>query len=118
MSAVCIRCGTIKNHPQRRCAHCQFKPATDSERARSLVVSTDLEMDNVSRGLDAAEIKIVAEKIRLGTYVYDEKLLAEVMAYAQKIRAISLRIRILDGCKWLIPPLVFLLLFYGLRHLK
>ncbi len=117
--AICLRCGGKKKRPSQQCGNCHFRPTNDEERAKSIILSTAYEIDGEYKGKTQTELNEIRERIRAGIpYVFDQKEVDSVIAYALSIQAIPRRRLILDGLKWLAPPLVVLAIVYFLIFRK
>ena len=107
--AICIRCGHFKARALTRCGNCQFVPATPQDEARSLVLSRPFDVEAQVIGLTPPELRAAAAQIRSGQgYVFDPDMLARVVAQHERAKAITPRRLIIDGLRWLGPPLAVL----------
>jgi hypothetical protein len=71
--SICIKCGHTKKSPVTSCSHCDFKPRTEQDKARSLILSVAYEIDGVYLGKTKDELNAVAMQIRAGSpYEFDE----------------------------------------------
>jgi hypothetical protein len=113
--AVCVRCGLAKNRPVDRCARCGLQPQNDEEKAKSLILSTAYELNGEYRGKTIEELKAVAAAIEAGQpYPFDPAEVRAVIEYAHQVMAIPARRLIVDGLKWILPPLAILGVVYFL----
>lgn len=113
--AVCIRCGTTKKRPIDRCQRCHLKPESDDEKAKSLILSMAYELNDEYRGKTLEELALIAREIRAGkAYEFDAREVRAVIAYAQQVMAIPTRRLLIDGLKWLVPPVAVLASIYFL----
>ena len=111
--AVCINCGASKKRPIYKCAKCGFKPHSDEEKAKSLMLSTAYEINGEYRGRTMEELKAIAANIQVGRqYEFDAGEMQAVLAYAQQVMTIPARRLIIDGLKWLGPPVAILMIVY------
>lgn len=111
--AVCIRCGTTKRRPIDECQQCHLKPQSDEDKAKSLILSTAYEIAGDYRGKALEELKAIASDIRAGKpYEFDSEEVDAVVAYAKQVMAVPARRLIVDGLKWLVPPVAILAVVY------
>jgi hypothetical protein len=117
--AVCINCGATEGQPIDKCAKCGFKPQSDEEKAKSLMLSTAYEINGEYRGKTTEELKAIAADIQMGRqYEFDAGEVQSVIAYAQQVMAIPARRLIIDGLKWIGPPVAILVIVYLLLFMK
>ena len=111
--SICIKCGTAKKQPISQCPVCHFKPKSNDDKAKSLILSLDYEIDGEYRGKTKEELQEIASLIRDGVpYAFDEREVKSVIAYAQETLSIPPRRLIIDGIKWLGPPLLIFVAMY------
>jgi hypothetical protein len=120
IQAVCIQCGTPRKRPTDRCNVCHFKPSSDEEKAKSLMLSNFYEIDGEYRGKTQEELKAIGENIRDGkVYKFDPQEVAQVFAYAHEVMSIPTKRLVRDLVKWLAIPLgvllAVLLLLWAMR---
>lgn len=119
MRAVCIQCGNNKPVPASRCSACSFLPQTSEDKARSLILSTDYEIESEYRGKTKEELATIATAIAQGQpYAFDESEVRSVVEYAERVLSIPAKQLVIDGLKWLLPPIVALLTVYLLIFWK
>src|SRR5689334_10208172 len=96
--AVCVQCGTEKSSPSVECSTCHFRPQSDDEKARSLILSLNYEIDGEYRGKNKEELEIIAKQIRAGKpYSFDEDEVRDVIAYAHRVLSIPFEKLFIDG---------------------
>lgn len=118
-AAVCIQCGNLKREPAAKCSACNFRPQSDVERAKSLILSTGYEIDGEFRGKTDAELKNIANEIANGQpYAFVDSEIMSVVEHARRVLDVSARRMIVDGIRWLLPPILALLIIYALLILK
>ena len=111
--AICISCGSTKNAPSRKCPVCGFLPASDEEKAKSIILSLDYEIAGQYRGKTKEELLGIAPAIRDKTYKFDTEEVAGVIRYADGVKAIPAARLAIDLIKWLALPLAILIaIFY------
>jgi uncharacterized membrane protein YvbJ len=111
--SVCINCGSEKTRPSKRCTKCGFKPQSDDDKAKSLILSTAYEINGEYRGKTKKELKAIADEIRKGRqHEFSKGEVQSIIEYAQQVMAISTWRLIIDGLKWIGPPFAILLLVY------
>ncbi len=111
--SICINCGATKKQPINKCVRCGFKPNSDEEKAKSLMISTAYEINGVYKGKPMDELKAIATDLQAGRqYDFDVGEVNAVIAYAQQVMNIPARRLIFDGFKWIAPPVAILVLVY------
>jgi predicted ATP-dependent serine protease len=117
--SICIICGTEKKRPIDKCTKCGFEPKTDEEKAKSLMLSTAYEINGEYRGKTVEELKGIAAEIQeKGRHEFDANEVKAVIAYAQQVLAIPVQRLIIDGLRWIVPPIAILAIVYVLLLLK
>lgn len=117
--AVCIRCGAAKGQPINKCATCGFKPHSDEDKAKSLMLSLDYEIDGEYRGKTKEELQRMAASIQSGQpHDFNAEEVRAIIEYAHQVTAIPASRLIIDGIKWLGPPIGILVLVYILLFVK
>jgi predicted ATP-dependent serine protease len=107
--SVCVKCGTTKKRPHDRCSNCQFQPVSDDDKAKSLILSLDYEIDNEYRGKTKEELQQIASEIKAGKpYEFDTQEVQSVVAYAHRVMSVLPIKLIIDGIRWLLPPIALL----------
>jgi hypothetical protein len=115
MSAVCIRCGTIKKWPMDTCGRCAFIPTADEDKARSLILSTAYEIHGEYRGKSVEELEKIAADIRAAKpYSFDAHEVRSVTQYAHDVLSIPPRRVIMDAITWIGPPAAALVILFFL----
>jgi hypothetical protein len=99
------------------CLNCGFKPHTVDDKAKSLILSVAYEIDGIYLGQTKDELNAVASRIRSGVpYEFDEREVRQVASYARKVMTIPTSRLVIDGLKWVGPPVLILFLIYFLLH--
>ncbi len=109
--AVCINSGDLKKSPLKKCPKCGFVPKTEEEKAKSLILSLNYEMDGVYKGQSRERLLEIAELIKQKRYSFDEAEVAAVVAYAREVLSVPASKILRDGFKWLLWPVILLVLF-------
>jgi len=92
-----------------RCRSCDFIPVTPEDCARSLMLSEMFDAGEETFGLSRAALRVASSDIqRGGKYAFDRDELARVMTAHADAKSITPRRLILDGVRWLLPPLLLL----------
>jgi len=65
--SVCIRCGYSKAQALAKCGRCAFEPATQTDQAKSLVLSPAFDDGGMTIGRSAGELSDIAAQIEAGT---------------------------------------------------
>ena len=113
--SICIRCGSLKSKPTEHCKVCGLRPQTDDEKAKSLILSLDYEIDDEYRGKSKGELMVIGEEILEGkAYSFDPAEVDSVIEYAKRVQSISGRTLVKDLFRWLGPPMLILLALYVL----
>ncbi|MDH5642127.1 MAG: hypothetical protein OEY28_12620 [Nitrospira sp.] len=117
--SICASCGAWKRNPAGKCAQCNFKPQTDEEKAKALILSTAYEGKGGYKVKAVEELKTIAAQVRSGRpYEFNPDEVQMVIAYAHEVLAIPARRLIVDGLKWLGPPAAILLIMYFLLYMS
>lgn len=117
--AICIVCGTEKKRPIDKCTKCGFKPKSDEEKAKSLMLSTAYEINGEYRGKTMEELKAIAAEIQeKGQHEFDANEVQALIAYAHQVMAIPAWRLIIDGLKWIVPPVAILVIVFVLLLMK
>jgi hypothetical protein len=118
--AVCIRCGHIKRGPAAKCAACHFQPRAAEDKAKSLILSLDYELQDEYFGKTKDELQVVATAIAKGQpYGFDDAEVRSVVEYAERVRhELSAKRLAIDGLRWLLPPILILVVLYVLLFWK
>ena len=111
--SVRTKCAASKRNPVDGCAQCNFKPQTDEDKAKSLIISTAYENKGEYKGKTEEVLKTIAAQIRSGrSYEFNPDEVREVIAYTQEVLAIPVRRLTVDGLKWLgIPAVIFAIIY-------
>ncbi len=113
--AICIRCGTTKKNPIQKCPSCGFQPQSDEDKAKSLILSLNYEINGEYRGKSKVELLAIGQAIRDGKpYVFDPQEVAEVIQYAKRVLSIPPRVLLVDYLKWIGPPVLALAIVFAL----
>lgn len=92
-----------------KCGNCFFQPKSDVEKAKSLILSLDYEIGDEYLGKSKEELKIISEEIQKGQpYKFDMSEVSRVVDYARQVQAVPVRRLIVDGLRWLVPPIALL----------
>lgn len=120
ITALCINCGEEKKEPQDRCKKCGFVPASDIDKAKSILLSIYCEIDGVYCGPPMDDFEKIKERIRRGEYEFDESLVQKVVLVANSAVGISTRELAFSWIKWIAWPvtiaIVMFFLIFGSRH--
>jgi hypothetical protein len=111
--AICINCGSSKSQPIQKCLVCGFTPRSSGEKAKSIILSLEYEIDGEYRGKTTEELVQIGQQIRRGMHVFDPSEVSEVKQYAQRVLANS-PIILKDLLRWIGVPLSVLLLLLAL----
>lgn len=112
--SICISCGEIKKGSARKCKQCGFKPVTNEEKAKSIILSSDGEIDGEYMGKTLDELGVIRDEIRRGNSYYFNKLEVEsTIDYANKGLSILPSKLVLEFIKWpTLPVLILILVFF------
>lgn len=115
MTAVCIKCGNFKNKAIIPCSFCGFSPESDEEKAKSIMLSTDYEINNEYKGKSIYELQVISNDLKKGKeFSFDDKEVKRLVRYARYIDSISWRELLVDLIRWLFVPICVLLLVFVL----
>ena len=113
MIAICIKCGAQKKRSIDQCGGCGFVPQTDEEKAKSLIISSDYEIQGEYLGKTIEELRAVSADILTGKpHEFKADEVRAVIAYANEVMAIPAKTLFFDGVKWLGPPVVILIALF------
>lgn len=108
--AVCINSGDPKKSPMAKCPKCAFVPKTDEEKAKSLILSLDYEIDGEYRGHTKEKLLEIGRLIKQKQFSFDPTEVNAVIAHARKVLSIPPSTLLKDGFKWLLWPAILLCL--------
>jgi hypothetical protein len=116
---VCIYCGQLKSGPQETCPSCGRTPATQEERNKSLLLSTNyylVESDYL--GKTDEELLAIAQSIRSGQhYQFDEAELQRLNEYSQEVASYTSGELLLANLLWKAPAIIVIIMvifyYYG-----
>ncbi|WP_156956462.1 hypothetical protein [Stenoxybacter acetivorans] len=109
--SVCINCGVEKKHPMSKCSNCGFVPTSNEDKAKSLILSLDYEIDDEYCGKTKEELKVIAIELQFGnSYDFDPLEVKAVVDYSHRVDAIQPSELIIDGLKWLLLPISLLII--------
>lgn len=115
--SICIKCGASKKDSLHKCNQCSFQPEQDEYKAKSLILSLDYEINEIPRGKSKQELEHISSDIQSGkAYAFDDKEIASIISFAHQVGAISGKKLLIDGIKWLFPPLLLLAVLYFLVY--
>ncbi len=106
--AICISCGHAKRGPIAKCPNCGFVPKTDADKAKSLILSLNYEIDGVYKGQPKERLLEIGELVKQKRYRFDVAEVDQVIAYAQKVLSVPPTRLLKDLGKWLFWPAVVL----------
>jgi hypothetical protein len=110
MYSVCINCGAEKKHLVSKCSICGFEAVSDEDKAKSLILSLDYEIDGEYYGKSKEELEAIAADIQSGKpYAFDPLEVQAIVSYAHRVLSITPRELIIDGLRWLLPPIILLI---------
>ena len=117
--AICIRCGIEKAYPLEVCAACGFTPVTSEQMAKSLILSETFVWVRMSLGGLRTNFPPSGARIRAGIpYQFDPSEVLRVGAAHDAPRATTSCQLVIDGIRWLGPPVLFLTGLYWLLSLS
>jgi hypothetical protein len=106
--AVCINSGDLKKAPMEKCPKCGFVPKTDEEKAKSLILSLNYEIDGVYKGQTKERLLEIAELVKQKRFTFDEAEVRAVIAHAHKVLSVPSSTLLKDGVRWLLWPAILL----------
>jgi len=113
MLAVCVHCGNIKRTLSAGCVICHFQPHAAEDKAKAFILSTAYEIDGEYRGMTREQLTAIGTAIENGhPYAFDQTEIQSVIAYAKRVLAVPPRRLVIDGVRWLLPPLLILMVAY------
>jgi hypothetical protein len=108
--AICINCGYAKQSPIAKCKNCGFQPKTDEEKAKSLILSLNYEIDGVYKGQSKERLLEIGELIKRHQYHFDDAEVRQVIEYAKAVLSVPASRLVKDLIKWLFWPFVIILI--------
>jgi hypothetical protein len=108
--AVCIVSGDLKKSPMSKCPNCGFVPKTDEEKAKSLILSLNYEIDGVYKGPTKERLLEIAGLVKRKRFEFDETEVNEVIEYAHKVLSTPASVLWREGIGWLLWPAILLTL--------
>lgn len=102
--AICINCGRPKRRPAGQCPSCKFAPKSDSDLAKSLMLSLSYPIGEQGVSKTWEELVEIGHLVGEGRYEFDEKEVKKVMQEAKK----ALDFPAIETIKFLGPPLLLL----------
>jgi hypothetical protein len=98
-----------KKHVASQCPNCGFEAVSDEDKAKSLILSLEYEMDGEYYGKTKEELEAIAADIRSGKPCeFDPLEVQTIIAYARRVLSITPGALIIDGLRWLLPPIMLL----------
>ncbi len=118
MLAVCFHCGNKKNDYVAKCGACQFQPQSPEDMVKSLILSTAYDNGEDYRGKTKEELYEIASAIAKGhPYIFDDAEVQSVIEYDRRA-ALPAKQLVIDGLRWLLPPILLLAFVYFLLFWK
>jgi hypothetical protein len=108
--SICIYCGTVKASPLDKCSKCGRIPQSDSDKAKSLILSLNYEINGEYKGQTKERLLEIGELIKHKHFTFDDAEVNSVIAYAHKVLSVPASTLIKAGLKWLVLPAVLLAL--------
>ena len=113
LRAVCIRCGNLKRYAPERCGQCEFMPRSNTDLAKSFILSAEFDVGGKTIGRHADELSRIAEAVAGGRpYAFPEPELADVEKQVAAFRAITGRKLLVSLLRWLGPPILIIAIVY------
>jgi hypothetical protein len=105
--AVCVACGTFKSDALASCTECGYRPESEYEVARSLILSQKFAVGQTAIGRSAEELQKVSDDIRGGRpYYFDPEEQRRVVEHYREYEAARSQRRRLGFSKWLVALLL------------
>src|SRR5687767_12347668 len=113
LKAVCIRCSNPKRYAPERCGQCGFMPRSNTDLAKSFILSDAFSVGDTTIGRPTGELSRIAGAISGGRpYKFSEPEVAAVEKQVAAFRAISARALLVSLVKWLGPPILIIAIVY------
>ena len=114
-NAICIRCGAPKKQARAKCASCSFTPLSNTDLAKSFIVSKTFDVGERAIGRSSENLARIANAIEAGSpYQFSEAEVASVASHVATSKAITARRLAIDLVKWLGPPILVAGIVYAL----
>jgi hypothetical protein len=95
------------------CDVCKLKPESEEQKAKSLILSMAYEINGKYKGKSKKELESISSSIRNeNCYEFDDSEVQSVIHYSRKILAVPARRLVLDGLRWLLPPIALIASIY------
>lgn len=108
--SLCIQCGERKPFASTKCGKCGFKPKSIEDAARSLILSEAFDSGNEVVGKTKAELDKISKQYADGRpYEFDAAEVRRVAKGFRRFQAITPRRLLVDGLRWLGPPLLIVI---------
>lgn len=105
-----MKCGAAKRGPVAKCPRCGFVPVQETDKATSLMVSLNYEIDGEYLGQSPEQLLATSALIKEGTYRFDEHEIKRVIAHAHRALGAPGGTMAKDLVKWLLWPTVIVVL--------
>lgn len=124
VDAICLRCGSPKKQPWKRCGGCGYDPAQEE---MSLVKSVYLSLGRFEDAADRAayreELDDIGQRIRAGeSVIFDEEVLQRLKAQKRLVESVPLSAVWFAVLRLFLPAigglLVLLAILLILRHFR
>jgi hypothetical protein len=113
VTAVCIQCGNAKRRAPDRCAKCGLAPRSNTDLAKSFILSAAFDVGERTIGRSTDELSRIADAVAGGKpYEFSEPEVAAVAGQVAAFRAITPRHLLVSLVKWLDPPLLVITIGY------
>jgi hypothetical protein len=113
LKAVCIRCGNPKRYAPERCGKCGFAPRSNTDLAKSFILSAAFDVGGKTIGRPADELSRIAEAVASNRpQVFSKPELVDVEKQVAAFRAISGRKLLVSLLRWLGPPILIIAIVY------
>jgi len=113
-TSICIKCGQSKGFFRRQCISCGFQPASQLDLAKSLMLSTNFEIQsnefgNEYLGKTWNELQKIGQHIGCGEpYEFDPDLLEKARQQIESIEQLTPRMVLKSVVLWLSPVMLMI----------
>ena len=107
--AVCVACGAFKRDALVGCPECDYRPASEYEVARSLILSQAFTAGKMAIGRTAEELMKISADIRSGRpYLFDAEEQRRVVEHYREYEAAKAKRPTFGFLRWLVPLLLII----------
>ena len=97
----------MKKYAPVKCAKCGYAPSSNTDLAKSFILSKTFDVGELSFGRSPAELAQISDAIAAGApYQFSEAEVADVRNEIVALKSVTPRRIVIDLVKWLGPPIL------------